>query len=138
MDYTLLPTVNATLNGTATILLLAGYRQIKAGRKEQHKTAMLAAFAASILFLTSYLIYHAKVGSVAYPGTGLIRTVYLGILISHVILAAVVPALALMTLYRAWKGRFAHHAKIARITLPIWLYVSVTGVIVYLMLYRFA
>lgn len=134
MDVHHLPTLNAALNGTATILLLSGYWLIKQGRQESHKKAMLAAFAASILFLISYLVYHAHVGSVRYEGP--LRPLYLAILVSHVILAAVVPVLAIITLYRAWKGRFAHHKKIAKITLPIWLYVSVTGVIVYVMLYR--
>lgn len=134
MDVHSLPTVNAVLNTTATVLLLFGYRLIKRGERENHKKAMIAAFVASILFLISYLVYHAHVGSVKYEGP--LRPLYLAILISHVILAAVVPILALVTLYRAWKGRFAHHKKIAKITLPIWLYVSVTGVIVYLMLYR--
>lgn len=129
-----LPTLNALLNTTATILLLTGWRMIRTGRRESHKKAMLAAFAASILFLASYLIYHANVGSVSYVGPA--RPLYLAILISHVVLAAVVPILALVTLYRAWKGRFADHRRIAKITLPIWLYVSVTGVIVYVMLYR--
>jgi uncharacterized membrane protein YozB (DUF420 family) len=131
-----LPTLNAVLNSTATVLLLRGWWLIRHGRRDSHRNAMLAAFAASILFLTSYLIYHAQVGSVPYTGPA--RPLYLGILLTHVVLAAVVPILALITLYRAWKGRFAHHQKIARITLPLWLYVSVTGVIVYLMLYRFA
>ena len=97
---------------------------------------MLSAFGVSILFLISYLVYHAQVGSVRFQKTGPIRTVYFAILISHTILAALVPPLAAVTLYRAWTGRFERHRKIARITLPIWLYVSVTGVIVYLMLYH--
>ncbi len=134
MDVHNLPTVNAVLNTTATVLLLSGYRLIKRKDREGHKKAMLAAFVASILFLVSYLVYHAHVGSVKYEGP--LRPLYLTILFTHVVLAAVVPILALITLYRAWKGRFAHHKKIAKITLPIWLYVSVTGVIVYLMLYR--
>ncbi len=134
MDVHNLPTVNAVLNGTASVLLIAGYRRIRSGQREAHKRAMIAAFAASVLFLISYLIYHANVGSVRYEGP--LRPLYLGILVSHVILAAVVPILAVITLYRAYKGRFARHKAIAKVTLPIWLYVGVTGVIVYFMLYR--
>jgi uncharacterized membrane protein YozB (DUF420 family) len=97
---------------------------------------MLAAFAVSVLFLASYVIYHAQAGSVRFQGTGTIRTVYLSILLTHTVLAATVPVLAVLTLVRAFRGRFAAHRKIARWTLPVWLYVSVTGVVVYLMLYR--
>jgi uncharacterized membrane protein YozB (DUF420 family) len=134
MDIRDLPTLNAGLNATATILLLIGYRMIKGGNREAHKRAMLAAFFASAAFLVSYLIYHYNAGSVPYEGP--MRSVYLAILITHVILAATIPVLAVMTLYRALKGNFASHKAIARITLPIWLYVGVTGVVVYLMLYR--
>ena len=136
MDIRDLPTLNAGLNATATILLLTGYRLIRTGKQEAHKRAMLAAFIASVAFLISYLIYHAKVGSVRYEGP--LWSVYLVILVSHVILAATIPVLTVMTLYRAWKGNFESHKAIAKITLPIWLYVGVTGVIVYLMLYRLA
>lgn len=131
-----LPAVNATLNATATCLLLYAYRQIRAGKREQHKKAMLAAVAVSALFLVCYLVYHAEVGSVPFQKQGVIRTVYFAILISHVILAAFVPVLAGVTLWRAYKGRFDRHRAIAKITFPIWLYVSVTGVLVYLMLYQ--
>ena len=136
MDYRDLPALNATLNATATILLVVGYRLIRAGRKEAHRKTMLAAFAVSVLFLISYLVYHAQVGSVPFQKQGTIRTVYFFILITHVVLAALVPFLAGVTLWRAWKGQFARHRKIARWTFPIWLYVSVTGVIVYWMLYQ--
>lgn len=134
MDIRDLPTLNAGLNATATILLLAGYRLIRGGNREGHKRAMLAAFIASVVFLISYLIYHYNVGSVRYEGP--LRSLYLVVLVTHVILAATIPVLAIMTLYRAWKGNFASHKVIAKITLPIWLYVGVTGVVVYLMLYR--
>lgn len=132
-----LPAVNASLNALATILLLYGYRLIRQGRREQHKKVMLSAFGVSIVFLICYLVYHAEVGSVPYKGTGLMRTLYFMILIPHVILAATVPVLAGITLWRAFQERFDKHRKIARITFPIWLFVSVTGVIVYLMLYIF-
>jgi uncharacterized membrane protein YozB (DUF420 family) len=136
MDATILPHVNAGLNATAAVLLVAGYRQIRLGRREAHRRVMLAAFAVSTLFLVSYLAYHFQVGSVRFQGTGGIRTLYLSILATHSILAAAVPILATVTLYRAWKGRFERHRRLARWTLPIWLYVSVTGVVVYWMLYR--
>lgn len=131
-----LPAVNATLNAAATCLLLYAYRLIRAGKREQHKKVMLAAVAVSALFLVCYLVYHAEVGSVPFQKQGVIRTVYFAILISHVILAAFVPVLAGVTLWRAYKGRFDRHRAIAKITFPIWLYVSVTGVLVYLMLYQ--
>ena len=136
MDVRDLPTLNACLNASAAILLVWGYALIRAGQREAHRKVMLAAFGVSIAFLVSYLIYHAQVGSVRFQGTGTIRTVYLSILLTHTILAAVVPFLAGFTLYRGLKGDFAKHRRIARWTLPIWLYVSVTGVIVYWMLYR--
>jgi uncharacterized membrane protein YozB (DUF420 family) len=132
-----LPAVNACLNALATVLLIYGYRLIRQGKREQHKRVMLSAFAVSIVFLVCYLVYHAEVGSVPYQGQGTMRIVYFTILISHVILAAIVPVLAVMTLWRAFQERFDKHRKIAKITLPIWLYVSITGVIVYLMLYIF-
>ena len=132
-----LPALNAILNGTAAILLVVAYLLIRQGRKLAHKRVMLAAFGVSGLFLISYLIYHAQVGSVHYPHTGLIRTVYLTILATHTVLAASVPVLAVITLRRGLKANFTRHKAIARWTLPIWLYVSVTGVVVYLMLYQF-
>jgi len=131
-----LPTINAALNATAAILLITGYILIRQGRKEAHRKVMLAAFATSVLFLVCYLVYHFQVGSVRFQKQGTIRTVYLSILLTHTILAAAVPPLAIVTLRRAWAGKYALHRKIARITLPIWLYVSITGVVVYWMLYR--
>lgn len=131
-----LPTVNASLNALAAILLILGYILIRQGRREAHRKAMLAAFATSVAFLICYLVYHFQVGSVRFQKTGLVRTVYFAILISHTILAAAVPPLAIVTLSRALKARFPAHRAIARWTLPIWLYVSVTGVVVYWMLYR--
>ena len=101
-----------------------------------HRRVMTAAFACSTLFLASYLLYHAQVGSVRFPGTGGARTLYLGILVTHTLLAAAVAPLAVTTFVFAWKGRFEKHRRLARVTLPIWLYVSVTGVVVYVMLYR--
>jgi uncharacterized membrane protein YozB (DUF420 family) len=136
MDYTVLPTVNACLNATSACLLVAGYRFIRAGNREAHKRAMLAACAVSVAFLLSYIVYHAKVGSVRFQGVGAVRTLYFAVLISHTVLAATVPFLAAITLRRALGGRFGPHRRLARWTLPIWLYVCVTGVIVYLMLYR--
>lgn len=139
-----LPTVNAVLNGLATMLLFGGFVLIKLGRREAHKRAMLTAFAASIAFLACYLTYHAALhhftgsGHRPYPGTGLQKTIYLVILVSHVSLAATVPVLALVTIYRAWKEDWARHRRIAKVTFPIWLYVSVTGVIIYVMLYHLA
>lgn len=136
IDYTVLPAVNATLNGVATVCLAVGWVFIRRRQIERHRLCMLTAFAASALFLASYLVYHAKVGSVPYQGHGTLRTVYLSILVTHVILAALILPLALMTLSRALSRRFDRHRQIARWTLPIWLYVSVTGVVIYVMLYR--
>jgi len=137
MDVHILPAVNATLNGTATVLLLTGYTLIRRKRIQAHRRVMLTAFGVSIAFLICYLIYHSQVGSVHYPKTGPIRAVYYSILITHTTLAVTVPVLAIITLRRALRGDFVRHRKIARWTFPIWLYVSVTGVIVYLMLYQF-
>jgi putative membrane protein len=131
-----LPTVNATLNTIAATLLVAGYVAIRRRRIHLHKRCMLSAFATSALFLISYLVYHAQVGSRPFGGQGAVRVAYLLILISHVILAAAILPLALVTLSRALRGRFDRHVAIARWTLPLWLYVSVTGVVVYLMLYH--
>jgi uncharacterized membrane protein YozB (DUF420 family) len=135
MSVSDLPTLNASLNALCTVLLVVAYVHIRAGRIEQHRKTMLAAFATSVLFLISYVTYHAQVGSKPYPGTGLLRTVYFAILIPHVILAAAVVPLALLTLGRGLRRDDARHRAIARWTLPIWLFVSVTGVIVYVMLY---
>jgi len=131
-----LPTINAILNATAAVLLVTGFYLIRRSHIEWHRRVMLAAFGVSTLFLISYLTYHAQVGSVRFQKTGAIRTVYFAILLTHTVLAATVPVLASITLFRAWRERFDKHRRIARWTLPIWLYVSVTGVIVYWMLYR--
>ena len=131
-----LPAVNATLNAISAVLLTIGYVLIRRRRIQQHRRVMIAAFATSTLFLICYLIYHANVGSKPFPGTGTARTIYFFVLITHIVLAALVPPLALITLVRGLRSRFDKHAKLARWTLPIWLYVSVTGVIVYVMLYH--
>jgi protein SCO1/2/putative membrane protein len=131
-----LPAVNASLNVISTCLLLYGRRLIRNGDRESHRKTMLAALTTSALFLACYLIYHAQVGSVPFQRQGPIRVIYFAILISHVVLAAFVPILAGVTLWRALQGEFHRHKRIARWTYPIWLYVSVTGVVVYLMLYQ--
>lgn len=131
-----LPTVNATLNTISAILLTIGYVLIRQRRVEAHKRYMLAAFTVSVLFLISYVIYHVNAGSTPFSRQGWIRPVYFTILISHIILAFVIVPLALRTLYLAWRERFEQHRRIAKITLPLWLYVSVTGVLIYLMLYQ--
>jgi uncharacterized membrane protein YozB (DUF420 family) len=131
-----LPTLNALLNALAALLLVVGWLLIRRRRIEAHRRAMLAAFATSALFLASYLVYHFQVGSVRFQGQGAVRTLYFAILLSHTVLAAAVPPLALVTLWRALARRFDRHRRIARWTLPIWLYVSITGVLVYWMLYR--
>ncbi len=130
-----LPTVNASLNALAGVFLIAGFIFIRRRRIAFHRACMVAAFGCSVLFLISYLIYHYQVGSVRYQGTGTLRTVYLSILATHTVLAATVPFLATITLVRALRERWDRHRAIARWTLPIWLYVSVTGVVIYLMLY---
>jgi uncharacterized membrane protein YozB (DUF420 family) len=131
-----LPAVNAVLNATAAVLLVWGYTLIRRRRKLAHKRVMIAAFVTSCAFLACYLVYHWHVGSVHYPHTGGLRALYLSILTTHTALAATVPVLAIITLSRGLSGRFDKHRAIARWTLPIWLYVSVTGVVVYLMLYK--
>jgi uncharacterized membrane protein YozB (DUF420 family) len=131
-----LPALNATLNGAAAILLALGYAFIRNRRRTAHKWCMLGALLVSALFLTSYVIYHANVGSKPFAGTGAIRYVYFAILITHVVLAAAIVPLVVMTVWRALSGRFVEHRRIARITWPLWMYVSVTGVVIYLMLYR--
>ena len=137
MDVHSLPAVNATLNAISAVLLITGYALIRNGRVQAHHRVMISAFTVSAAFLVCYLIYHSQVGSVRYPKSGPIRSIYYTILITHTALAATVPVLAILTLRRALRGDFARHKKIARWTLPIWLYVSITGVVVYLMLYRF-
>ena len=131
-----LPAVNATLNGVAGVLLLIGFLLIRARKIDLHRRFMIAAFIASALFLVSYIVYHAQVGSVRFTRQGLVRPLYFTILVTHVALAATVLPLAIVTLTRGLKGRFPAHRAIARWTLPIWLYVSVTGVLVYVLLYQ--
>jgi len=131
-----LPTVNAALNATAAVLLVWGYTLIRRKRIQAHRKVMTAAFVTSCLFLACYLIYHYQVGSVRFQKTGAIRTVYLSILATHTVLAAAVPVLAIITLRRGLAARYDKHRRIAHWTLPIWLYVSVTGVVVYVMLYH--
>jgi uncharacterized membrane protein YozB (DUF420 family) len=133
-----LPTLNASLNALSAVLLLLGYACIRTRRIAAHRAFMLAAVTSSTLFLVSYLVYHFQVGSVRFRGEGTIRTLYLAILATHTVLAVVVVPLVLTSLFRAWRGRFEDHRRIARVTLPIWAYVSVTGVVVYWMLYRLA
>lgn len=131
-----LPLLNAVLNGTATVLLIIGYTLIRQYKTHAHQRVMLAAFVVSCLFLVSYLVYHYNVGSVRFDKPGWVRIVYLWILATHTVLAAVVPVLAILTLRFALKGKFQKHQRLARWTLPIWLYVSITGVVVYLLLYQ--
>ena len=131
-----LPAVNASLNALSGILLLVGYALIRARRIEPHRRCMMAAFATSTVFLVCYLVYHAQVGSVPFTREGLVRPVYFTILVTHVILATAVVPLALVTLSRGLQARFPQHVRVARWTFPIWLYVSVTGVLVYVLLYQ--
>ena len=131
-----LPLLNAVLNSCSALLLLAGFYFIRRRRILAHRAMMISAFVVSLLFLASYLWYHSQVGTVHFTGSGFIRPVYFTILTSHTALAAAVPFLAVITLSRGLRGRFDRHKKIAHWTLPIWLYVSVTGVVIYLMLYR--
>jgi len=131
-----LPALNAVLNATSAGLIAIGYVLIRRGRRAAHEKVMTAALACSALFLVSYLSYHAQVGSVRFPGQGAVRTAYFAILISHTVLAVVIVPLVLVTFVRARRGRFDRHRAIARVTLPLWAYVSVTGVVVYWMLYR--
>ncbi len=131
-----LPALNATLNATAAVFLLIGFRYIKRGRIEAHRRMMIAAFVTSGAFLTSYVVYHAQVGSRPFPGTGLLRVVYFSILIPHVILAAAVLPMAIVTLKRGLVRNDTAHRRIAKVTFPVWLFVSVSGVLVYVMLYQ--
>jgi uncharacterized membrane protein YozB (DUF420 family) len=136
MGVTDLPALNATLNAISFVFLVTGYVFIRRGQWQRHRACMIGALVMSVLFLTSYVIYHVQVGSVPFRKTGWIRTVYFAVLIPHVILAAAIVPLILMTVARAWSRRFDRHRRIARVTLPLWLYVSITGVIVYVMLYQ--
>jgi putative membrane protein len=136
IDYTVLPAVNATLNAISGIFLVTGYVLIRRRQIDAHRNAMLGAFVSSTLFLISYLVYHAQAGSRPFTGQGAIRYVYFAILITHVVLAAAILPMAVSTLSRGLRGRYADHKRIAKWTFPTWMYVSVTGVIVYLMLYQ--
>ena len=135
MELATFPTLDADLNATTAVLLTAGFAAIRARRSALHRACMLAAFATSLAFLACYLWYHAHVGSKHFPGTGAGRLCYFAILFSHTVLATAVVPLALVTLARGLRGRHPQHERLARWTLPIWLYVSVTGVVVYWMLY---
>lgn len=132
-----LPTLNAALNSLATLLLVAGWVFIRRGQWRAHRAAMVAAFVVSALFLASYLTYHAVVGHVPFAGQGAVRPVYFAILLTHILLAVAVPVLAIAMFVLALRGRWEAHRRLGRITMPIWLYVSVTGVVIYLMLYHF-
>ena len=131
-----LATTNAVRNALATVLLVAGWVFIARGQWKAHRAAMIAAFAVSAVFLVCYLTYHYLVGHVPFRGQGPVRTVYFAILITHIILAVFVPILALRMFFLAWKGRWEAHRRLGKITMPIWLYVSVTGVVIYAMLYH--
>jgi len=131
-----LPALNATLNGLSAIFILTGYVLIRRGHRELHKRCMLTALVTSAFFLVSYVVYHANAGSRPFPGTGVARAIYFAILMTHVILAAAILPLALTTTARGLRAQYTRHVAIARWTLPIWLYVSVTGVVIYLMLYQ--
>jgi uncharacterized membrane protein YozB (DUF420 family) len=131
-----LPTLNACLNAAAGALLVLGYSFIRRRRVTAHKACMVSAFLLSMLFLASYLYYHAQHGAMPFGGEGWVRALYFSILLPHTLLAASIPPLALATLYRAWRGQFDRHKRLARWTLPLWLFVSVTGVVIYVMLYH--
>jgi uncharacterized membrane protein YozB (DUF420 family) len=136
IDLSIFPALNATLNGISAVLIATGRALIRRKKVQLHRACMIAAVVTSGLFLTSYLYYHAHVGSVRFPGEGWVRPFYFALLISHTLLAVTVVPLVLVTLTAALRGRFDRHRRIARWTYPIWLYVSVTGVVVYLMLYQ--
>lgn len=136
MDLSIFPPLNASLNAASTVLLLTGYALIKTGRKDAHRAAMLSACVTSALFLAGYLYYHAHHGVTRFPGTGAVRSVYLTVLGTHTVLAAAVPPLVILTLVHAARRDWVRHRRWARITFPIWLYVSFTGVVIYWMLYR--
>lgn len=135
-DYSIFPVIDATLNGTSAVLLVTAHKMIRRGRMAAHRALMLSAVVTSALFLISYLYYHAHVGSIHFRGHGWSRPVYFSILISHTILAAAIVPLVIITLSRALRERYKSHRAIARWTYPIWMYVSVTGVVIYFMLYH--
>ena len=130
------PLLNACLNGTSALFISSGFVAIRCRRIAVHRACMLAACATSVVFLVSYLLYHHQVGSTAFTGQGAVRVVYFTVLISHTVLAMVIVPLVVMTLYRAWREQWPRHRRLARWTLPLWLYVSVTGVVIYIMLYQ--
>jgi uncharacterized membrane protein YozB (DUF420 family) len=136
LSIALLPHLNATLNGTSAVFLVSGYLLIRRGHETAHKRCMIAALVCSAVFLTSYVVYHLHAGSRPFAGIGFVRGIYFAILITHVVLAAAILPLVIMTATRGLRSQFDRHVRIARWTLPLWLYVSVTGVIVYLMLYQ--
>ncbi|HSE93849.1 MAG TPA: DUF420 domain-containing protein [Methylomirabilota bacterium] len=136
LDVSALPALNATLNGVSAVLLAAGYGFIRRRRVAAHVACMLAAFGVSALFLVSYVVYHWHAGSRPFTGQGWIRPVYFALLVTHVVLAAAIVPLALTTIWRGASAQFGRHVRIARFTLPVWLYVSVTGVLIFVMLYR--
>jgi putative membrane protein len=137
MTLSMLPAVNATLNSIAAILLVLGFINIKKSKKERHKKFMLAALIVSIAFLTTYLYYHYYAGSTPYPHHDWTRALYFSILIPHIILAALMSPFIIIVVVKAWTGAFQSHKKLARFVWPVWLFVSISGVIVYLMLYQF-
>jgi uncharacterized membrane protein YozB (DUF420 family) len=132
----MLPTVNAVLNAAATVFLTLGYAFIRRGKVKAHRACMITTLVISLGFLVTYLLHHAQVGSVPFEGQGSVRIIYFALLIPHIILAAVLVPFALLTVFRAFRGSFSAHRRVARITLPIWLFVSVSGVLVYAMLYH--
>jgi uncharacterized membrane protein YozB (DUF420 family) len=136
MDFSVLPHLNACLNATSAVLLFTGFYFIRRGRVTAHLRCMTAALVVSVAFLVSYVVYHAHHGTTRFAGQGLIRPVYFTILTTHTFLAVVIVPLVAVTLRRAWRGDFMRHRRIARITFPLWAYVSVTGVVVYLLLYQ--
>ncbi len=136
MDFTVLPTVNAILNSISSVFIVTGFLFIRAGHQTAHRRCMLTAVTSSSLFLISYVVYHYSAGVTPFGGTGIMRYVYFSILGTHTVLAVTVLPLVIVTLLRALSGRFTLHVSIARWTFPVWLYVSVTGVIIYLMLYH--
>jgi putative membrane protein len=138
IPYEVLPTINATLNALSASFLVLGWRFIRLGDRESHKRCMIAAVVVSVAFLVSYIVYHLRAGTTRFPDVGLVRGIYLAILGTHTVLAAIVPVMVILTLVPALRSRFDKHRRIARFTLPIWLYVSVTGVVIYLMLYHLA
>jgi uncharacterized membrane protein YozB (DUF420 family) len=131
-----LPAVNASLNALSAVLLLIGYVLIRSGRVQQHRRVMIAAFSTSALFLVCYIVYHAQVGSVRFTREGFVRPLYFTLLVTHIVLAAAVLPLALVTLWRGLSGNYVRHRAIARWAFPVWMYVSVTGVLVYVLLYQ--